>query len=521
MKNGRIRFGLLALPTVIAITIGASGMLAQVATPSKEPEVKGVPPGLTAEPLSGSTKQTMSSRDIARVAFKSVVLLQMDDSNGQPLSLGSGFFVSDGIIATNAHVIEGASGGMANLVGDTHTLPILGIVAVDRSADLALLKVASSAPSLALGPSTSPSVGDNVYVVGNPLGLEGTFSEGIISGVRHIDEDSVLQMSAPISPGSSGGPVMDSFGAVIGIAEATISTGQNLNFAVPVSYLSKLLATANKQLSVSPLGQHVQGDNPNASMFDSVVAGDVQTHHLVKIEQQGEALFKDTRYAEAEPLLAQACTGGVVGACSYLGSMYEKGEGVTKDYSKAVTLYTKSCDGGTADGCNGLGVMFANGKGVAKDDSKAVPLYTKACDAGSADGCNNLGIMYQIGRGLGPYFMQDCHQSFGGDMCAYYKDFPEAVTLYSKACDAGSADGCGNLGSMYLNGWGVTEDDSQALMLFSRACDTGSADGCSSIGNVYLKGYGVQKDKGKARQFFSKSCNMGYQLGCDLLKKLH
>ncbi|MGP8184547.1 MAG: S1C family serine protease [Terracidiphilus sp.] len=140
-----------------------------------------------------------SARDIARVAFKSVVLLEMNDSNGQPLSLGSGFFISNGIIATNAHVIEGASSGTAKLVGDTHKLQIMGTVAVDRHADLALLKVKSSAPSLVLGPNTSPTVGDNVYVVGNPLGLEGTFSEGIISGVRHDGADSVLQMTAPIS----------------------------------------------------------------------------------------------------------------------------------------------------------------------------------------------------------------------------------------------------------------------------------------------------------------------------------
>jgi S1-C subfamily serine protease len=180
-----------------------------------------------------------SARDIAQVAFKSVVLLEMNDSNGQPLSLGSGFFVSNGIIATNAHVIEGASSGTAKLVGDTHTLQILGTVAVDRHADLALLKVKSNTPPLVLSPNTSPAVGDNVYVVGNPLGLEGTFSEGIISAVRHFDGDSILQMTAPISPGSSGGPVMDSSGAVIGIAVATFQRGQNLNLAMPVKFLSK------------------------------------------------------------------------------------------------------------------------------------------------------------------------------------------------------------------------------------------------------------------------------------------
>lgn len=209
-----------------------------------------------------------SPRDIARVAFKSVVLLEMNDSNGQPLSLGSGFFVANGIIATNAHVIEGASGGTAKLVGDSHTVKILGAIAIDRHADLALLKVDSPAPSLAFGPSTSPTVGDNVYVVGNPLGLEGTFSEGIISGVRSVGADSILQMTAPISPGSSGGPVMDSSGAVIGISVATFQDGQNLNLAVPISYLSRLLASPSRGLI--PLGDKKPGGPAEKSIVDGL-----------------------------------------------------------------------------------------------------------------------------------------------------------------------------------------------------------------------------------------------------------
>jgi S1-C subfamily serine protease len=148
-----------------------------------------------------------SARQIAQTAFKSVVLLEMRDSQGQPVSLGSGFFIADGIIATNAHVIEGAASGTARLIGNKEKLSIQGTVALDGHTDLALLKVDSSPPVLNLGPDAKPAVGDKVYVVGNPLGLEGTFSEGIVSGIRSIQTDSILQMTAPISPGSSGGPV--------------------------------------------------------------------------------------------------------------------------------------------------------------------------------------------------------------------------------------------------------------------------------------------------------------------------
>ncbi len=209
-------------------------------------------------------------RDIAQVAFKSVVLLEMNDSNGQPLSLGSGFYVSDGIIATNAHVLEGASSGTAKLVGGNNKLEILGTIALDRHTDLALLKVNSAAPSLSLGPSINPVVGDQVYVVGNPLGLEGTFSEGIISGVRHLESDSILQMTAPISPGSSGGPVMDSSGAVIGIAEATFSNGQNLNLAVPVSYLSRLMTSVSAETPITPLKAQANIHSEDKSIVDGM-----------------------------------------------------------------------------------------------------------------------------------------------------------------------------------------------------------------------------------------------------------
>lgn len=211
-----------------------------------------------------------SPRDIARTAFKSVVILEMNDSSGQPLSLGSGFFIADSVIATNAHVIKGASSGTARLVGDTHKLQIAGTVAINDHADLALLKVNSIAPALRLGPDTNPVVGDKIYVVGNPLGLEGTFSEGIISGLRAVDADSILQMTAPISPGSSGGPVMDASGAVIGVAEATFSNGQNLNLAVPVAYLSKLWKSAPANISVTSLGQARESSQTAKSIVDGV-----------------------------------------------------------------------------------------------------------------------------------------------------------------------------------------------------------------------------------------------------------
>jgi hypothetical protein len=193
-------------------------------------------------------------QQIAAEAFRGTVLLVMEDSNGQTVSLGSGFFVDQGTIATNFHVIEDASSGYAKLIGEEKKYDIEGITALDQEHDLALLKVSANGHLLSLGDSKMLQVGEPVYAVGNPRGLEGTFSQGIVSSIRSIGDDTILQITAPISPGSSGGPVLDSNANVIGVSVATFTGGQNLNFAIPSNYVKALLGTkgAVRPLSTKP-----------------------------------------------------------------------------------------------------------------------------------------------------------------------------------------------------------------------------------------------------------------------------
>ncbi len=189
-----------------------------------------------------SSAHAQTAQEIAKSAFSSTVLLVMEDTNGQPLSLGSGFFVRDGEIATNLHVVEGAARGYAKLVGQKTKYNIEGVAAVDAERDLVILKVlVAGSPALPLGNSDAVQVGERVYAVGNPKGLEGTFSQGIISSIREVRKDRLLQITAPISPGSSGGAVLNAKGEVIGVSVATFKGGQNLNFAIPVNYLKMLL----------------------------------------------------------------------------------------------------------------------------------------------------------------------------------------------------------------------------------------------------------------------------------------
>ena len=189
-----------------------------------------------------SRVSAQTAPQIAEKALAATVYLEMQDSNGLSLGFGSGFFVRDNLIATNYHVIEGAARGTAKLVGQFSTYTIEGVTATDKTNDLALLKVTvSGIKPLSLGNSSDVKIGETVYVAGNPKGLEGTFSNGIISSRRDPYTKERLQMTAPISPGSSGGPVLNSKGEVIGISYMTLVGGQNLNFAIPSRYLTELL----------------------------------------------------------------------------------------------------------------------------------------------------------------------------------------------------------------------------------------------------------------------------------------
>lgn len=229
--------------------------------------------------VTATTAQT--PQQIAQKAFRSTVLLVMEDANGQPLSLGSGFFVKDDQIATNLHVVEGAARGYAKLVGKETKFNIEGYTAIDEKRDLIILKVAAfGTQAISLGNSDFAQVGETVYAVGNPRGLEGTFSQGIISSIRPVGSDKLIQITAPLSPGSSGGPVLNGRGEVIGVSVLTIRDGQNLNFAIPSNYLKNLIAKVGYAKSLSQAksttGQQSLLKDLNSRSVKGVTAGKFQ-----------------------------------------------------------------------------------------------------------------------------------------------------------------------------------------------------------------------------------------------------
>lgn len=189
-----------------------------------------------------STLLAQTPREVARYASGSVVVLIARNAKGKAIALGSGFFVSNDVIATNSHVIKGAVRLYIKFIGQRETYRISETLAVDQKEDVALLRVAGvKANPLQLGISEAVGVGDEIYAIGNPEGLEGTFSQGLVSSIRLLGGRWLLQITAPISPGSSGGPILNKQGQVIGIAAAFLRQGQNLNFAVPISALVQLI----------------------------------------------------------------------------------------------------------------------------------------------------------------------------------------------------------------------------------------------------------------------------------------
>ena len=184
----------------------------------------------------------MTSYEVADMAMESSLIVISLDRHGEPYSYGTGFCCAPGKVATNAHVIEGAHNVLVLLMDNEQEHWATKLVAVDHEHDLAILGVNTlKAQPLEIRTSGRLRLGDNIYALGNPMGLEGTFSAGNVSAFREHQGVTYIQITAPISPGSSGGPVLDDNCQVVGIATAQLSKGQNLNFAIPATYLQRML----------------------------------------------------------------------------------------------------------------------------------------------------------------------------------------------------------------------------------------------------------------------------------------
>ena len=179
--------------------------------------------------------------EIVNEASKSVVMIQVYDATGALRGQGSGVFVdNEGTILTNEHVIEGAYS--AEVITADTTYEDVVIFYKNAKKDLALIKIYADSFTtipITFAENTDFKSGHRVIAIGNPLGLEKSVSEGLISGIRKTEDSTeYIQTTVPISPGSSGGALLDSYGALIGITTSTYSDGQNINFAISLNTIN-------------------------------------------------------------------------------------------------------------------------------------------------------------------------------------------------------------------------------------------------------------------------------------------
>ncbi len=214
-------------------------------------------------PTSLTAQSPLAPDRLFALASPAVVKLTIKDEDDREIGIASGFIVEfekekyevrgqpvyRSTMITNYHVIRPAI-SVDVLFSDGRTGRASQVMGEDESADLAVLSVSSLEEpkrALKLHEGASPRIGTKVYAIGSPKGLSNTLSEGLISGYRERGKhEAWVQITAPISPGSSGGPLFSTEGLVLGVTTAFLSESQNLNFAVPASEVSRLLARPEK-----------------------------------------------------------------------------------------------------------------------------------------------------------------------------------------------------------------------------------------------------------------------------------
>ncbi len=189
----------------------------------------------------------------------SVWVVRTQDAQGRPLAMGSAVVIADGRLVTNCHVLAQAHGVAVARENVTYGATLEH---ADAERDLCLLKVANfSAPAVPIAPPESLRVGARVFAIGNPRGLETTISDGLLSGLRRGERDGfeALQITVPISRGSSGGGLFDAQGRLIGITTFMLRDAQNVNFALPAAWIAEVPARAQAALAARQASRQSTG----------------------------------------------------------------------------------------------------------------------------------------------------------------------------------------------------------------------------------------------------------------------
>lgn len=378
-------------------------------------------------------------------------------------SAGSGFFVSSkGEILTNYHVIEGAKEIFVTM---HNSFPGTAIVKdIDKEGDMALLvfKTLKATPFLKIS-DTLPKQGEAVMAVGNPQGFEDTVSNGIVSAFRQ--KDKWIQFTAPVSPGSSGGVLVNSSGEVVGMTTSVYKEGQNLNFAISSKVLKEFFSHASSKPMLKP-----------EPKFDAI-----KNLHVAAIQGDAE-------------------TQNFLGYAYHTGDVTVNGITISRDEDLALYWYQKAAEQGHTEAQSQLAAMFYSGNGVKQDYQQAAYWGIRAAKSDNAQSQYIIGLMYYFARG-------------------FNRDYQQARYWFIKAAEKGYSNAQINLAIMYYNGEGVEKDYRQAIHWYQKAAQQGNNIAQLRLGYMYEDGEGVNPDINQAIYWYRQSAKQGNNDAKNILAK--
>jgi len=249
-------------------------------------------------------QENYNPAEVAKKATASVLLIKGISEQGE--TIGTGFLISsDGKIVTALHVILSLkSGGIRLSHGEI--FESFSVLAFDERRDLAIIKIPGfDLPSIELGNSNDVSPGDQVLLIGNPKGLQGTITAGIVSAIRDLPEGfKVIQTDAAANPGNSGGPLFNLRGQVIGVLNFKLRGAENLNFALPINYVRGMMSSAQNPMSLDEMRAKLSGGTDvfksggYPTKWKSLTTGTVR---ILRFE--GEYIYIETLLKEEEQKL--------------------------------------------------------------------------------------------------------------------------------------------------------------------------------------------------------------------------
>lgn len=214
----------------------------------------------------------LSGEDLFAKLAPSIVRINVSSANERQTGIGSGVVIGPGTVITNCHVAEA---GAVLQVKSGDAVYNARVSLADQAHDLCRLDVPFlKAPAVTVSASNGLRTGQKVVAIGAPKGLDLTISEGIVSSLRRVDDGTLIQTTAPVSPGSSGGGLFDMQGNLVGIVTFQVSSGQNLNFAAPTEWIANMRATQGNGIIAKLTGPRTEQRNDEADT-ESALTGDL------------------------------------------------------------------------------------------------------------------------------------------------------------------------------------------------------------------------------------------------------